>query len=176
MTLHSKGRTGRQTRLTIAILIITFLAICLWAYLQREPEMSLTGQAFVQDGDSLRVAGERVRLTGLDAPEYEQTCQDAAGNDWPCGIRARDALAVLVQGAELECRTEGRDVYERALARCTISGRDIAAELVAQGWAVADGRYRTEEETARLEKLGIWQGDFERPAQWRESHREVGPG
>ena len=36
----------------------------------------VTGEAEVTDGDSLRIAGQRVRLHGIDAPELHQTCKD----------------------------------------------------------------------------------------------------
>ena len=33
---------------------------------------SITGKAYVTDGDGIRVAGQEVRLAGLDAPEWDQ--------------------------------------------------------------------------------------------------------
>lgn len=39
------------------------------------------------DGDSLVAEGRRVRLLGIDAPEYAQTCGDARGCDYPAGGR-----------------------------------------------------------------------------------------
>jgi len=35
----------------------------------------ITGTAHAVDGDSLEMAGTRVRLLGIDAPEGRQTCQ-----------------------------------------------------------------------------------------------------
>ncbi len=48
---------------------------------------TLSGPARVVDGDTLFVAGERIRLHGIDAPEKDQTCS-IDGRDWACGIAA----------------------------------------------------------------------------------------
>ena len=33
------------------------------------------GEVVVHDGDTVTLAGERIRLRGIDAPEYAQICQ-----------------------------------------------------------------------------------------------------
>ena len=43
------------------------------------------------DGDSLHVGDKEVRLFGIDAPEFDQTCQRASG-DWSCGAAAADSF------------------------------------------------------------------------------------
>lgn len=45
------------------------------------------GAVRVLDGDTLDVAGTRVRLFGIDAPETAQTCR-RSGRDWGCGAEA----------------------------------------------------------------------------------------
>ena len=52
---------------------------------------SPVGPARVIDGDTIDVAGVRVRLHGIDAPERAQTCR-ADGRAWPCGRQAARAL------------------------------------------------------------------------------------
>jgi endonuclease YncB( thermonuclease family) len=37
----------------------------------------ITGQAAAADGDTISIGGTRIRLQGTDAPEWEQTCDDA---------------------------------------------------------------------------------------------------
>ena len=41
----------------------------------RSAGAELAGTARVIDGDTIEVAGTRVRLWGIDAPEHDQTCQ-----------------------------------------------------------------------------------------------------
>ena len=57
----------------------------------------LQGAARVVDGDTLRVAGERVRLFGIDAPEIGQPCRD--GGD--CGAQSKAHLEALIGGRDV---------------------------------------------------------------------------
>ncbi len=130
----------------------------------------LTGAVRVADGDSLVVAGERVRLDGLDAPELHQSCGEGA-QSWPCGLKARAGLEALVTQGAVTCRPVDEDRYGRAVARCAVDGADIGAQLVRKGWAVATSlAYRGEERSARAAGAGIWSGPFEMPADWRARH------
>ena len=43
----------------------------------------LAGTAQITDGDTIEVAGTRVRLWGIDAPEHDQTCQGMRGETTP---------------------------------------------------------------------------------------------
>jgi endonuclease YncB( thermonuclease family) len=126
----------------------------------------------VIDGDSLEIEGKRVRISGIDAPEIAQTCTAADGTPFACGRRARAELERLAGGHELECRREGRDRFERVLASCRSGGADIAAAMVASGWALAfsgpaGDRLRGAERRAREARAGMWAGGFERPEEWR---------
>ncbi len=81
----------------------------------------------VVDGDTLDIEGQRVRLVGLDAPELGQTCRDAAGGQWSCGVAAATRLRELVRGRELRCETRGHDRYGRLLVTCRNGAADVAA-------------------------------------------------
>ncbi len=48
----------------------------------------ITGKPRVIDGDTIEIAGQRIRLHGIDAPEADQTCV-ARNQQWPCGRNAR---------------------------------------------------------------------------------------
>jgi endonuclease YncB( thermonuclease family) len=135
-------------------------------------QSTVTGAAAVVDGDSLRVGGTVIRLKGIDAPELQQTCE-REGRSYRCGDEARRALANLVEGDGLTCTLEGKDRYDRNLARCSTSARnDIGAVMVEEGHAVAyGGGYRREETAARARRRGLWAGSFERPQDWRREHQ-----
>jgi endonuclease YncB( thermonuclease family) len=127
----------------------------------------------VIDGDTIDIAGARIRLEGIDAPESDQSCADARGQSWPCGAKATQELRSYLGGRELSCAPEGYDRYRRVLAVCSLAGADVNAWMVRQGWAVAygyAGTYQSEQDAARAGKRGIWAGTFTAPQDWRH-HR-----
>jgi endonuclease YncB( thermonuclease family) len=150
----------------LATLLIVSLALTAF-WLKREPE-TLGGGARVIDGDTIELAGRRLRLVGIDAPELGQTCE-RAGQTYRCGEAARDGLRELVAPG-LSCRISGQDRYRRDLATCEADGEDPGRVLVARGLAVAFGRYESEEREARRRGVGLWAGSFERPSEWRKAH------
>jgi endonuclease YncB( thermonuclease family) len=128
------------------------------------------------DGDSLRADGEEIRLSGIDAPELRQTCRDQQGRNWACGRDARDQLRRILARGKVRCALAEKDRYGRSLARCSASGvLDIGDALVRDGFALnfMQGDYRAAEGEARSAKRGIWRGEFERPAIYRERTRET---
>jgi endonuclease YncB( thermonuclease family) len=131
------------------------------------PPTLISGRAEVVDGDTLRIGHERIRLTGLDAPELAQTCTDANGGSWDCGREAKAFVVSLVAGRTVTCSSARRDVYGRPLAKCDSGAGDLGAQIVDAGWAVADFGYFSEASDARLAKRGIWSGSFIAPADWR---------
>jgi len=140
---------------------------------------TLSGPAEVVDGDTLAIRAERtrIRLYGVDAPEGQQTCEDAAGKRYLCGSRASEALAALIgRNGRVRCEEEDRDRYGRVVAVCTANGLDVNAELIRQGWAIeysqySDGRYADEEAEARRAKRGLWAGEFIKPWLWRRGEQ-----
>ncbi len=133
----------------------------------------LTGPGWAIDGDTIIVAGERVRLHGLDAPELDQTfwCR---GQQLACGAMALAALEALTAGVKLRCEIVERDRYGRHIAKCySPNGIDIGRRLVSAGWALAYRRYSMDyvdaEEQARKARRGLWRGRFMKPWEWRAS-------
>ena len=140
----------------------------------RPAAMDVSGPARVVDGDTIDIAGQRIRLQGLDAPEQGQTCL-ARGQEWSCGQRATMALRGLIGSRPVDCRDEGRDRYGRTIGFCWVGETDIGRWLVRGGHAVAywrySWRYGVDEVRARLAGAGVWQGDFQRPEDWRRGRR-----
>jgi endonuclease YncB( thermonuclease family) len=151
--------------------LIAALALAGGAGLVLKPNgRTLEGRAQVTDGDTVRIGDARIRLKGIDAPEMEQRCS-RSGRSYACGETARRTLIDLVSGETIRCRAAGRDRYQRILACCTVNGKDIGTQMVESGWAVSYGRdYDAEEARARSRAAGLWEGEFERPQDWRR-HR-----
>ena len=129
------------------------------------------GAARIIDGDTLEVAGVRVRLLGIDAPEGKQSCE-RDGVAWLCGQEAAEALRDLVGASPLSCVEHDRDRYKRSVSVCNLpNGTDIGAFMVSNGYAVAYARYSKlyveDEKKAREAKRGLWAGTFQMPWNWR---------
>jgi endonuclease YncB( thermonuclease family) len=119
------------------------------------------GVARVIDGDTLEIAGVRIRLEGIDAPEGDQSCPEAGGGTWACGQAATLELQRLVGRSPVRCVSRGTDKYGRMLAICHSGDLDINAEMIRRGlaWAFVkySSTYVSEEADARSRRAGIWQ-------------------
>ena len=128
----------------------------------------------VIDGNTLEVAGVRLRLHGIDAPDLDQPCR-LRGRTQACGVIARAALMDLTAGAELDCEMRGRDAAGRTLATCTADGYDVAEGMVYTGWALAleaaPARYRAVQRQAKEARRGLWLAEFVAPWEWRRRKR-----
>lgn len=159
---------ARRARLLVVVLALAGSALAgLWPQVRAAP---IEGRATAVDGDTLRLAGNRIRLLGLDAPELGQSCTSASGAPWRCGVRARKAMIDLIGNAETVCIPHGRDVYHRILAVCTARDTDLGRAMVRDGFAVAAGRYGPDQNAAKVAGAGIWAGHFELPRAWRAAH------
>lgn len=161
-----RGRLRVLGDMLLAVVVLGLLALVV-ARLDEGAAIRIEGGASVVDGDTLVIAGERVRLRGLDAPELDQTCR-RDGSDYPCGREARKALAELIGARPVECVGRRRDRYGRLLADCRAERTELARAQVVAGWAVAYGDYDKEEAMARDRGQGLWAGEFDRPKDWRE--------
>lgn len=110
----------------------------------------------VHDGDNLTLLVERtqhrIRLNGIDAPERGQ----------PWNQRARQALADLCFGRQVEVVVRGTDRYGRELGDVYVGGLFVNAEMVRIGLAWHYIQYSHDEGLAALEneakqaKRGLW--------------------
>lgn len=134
----------------------------------------------VIDGDTLEVAGRRIRLWGIDAPERGQTCEGRGGRTYECGRDAAAVLSELVRGKRVSCAARDHDRYGRIVAVCSTEAGEINAAMVRRGWAVvyrryARGAYETEEAAARADGIGIWSGRFTLPEDYRRTKAGLTP-
>lgn len=168
---YSRPRRSLWRRLFDYGLVIALFGLLalLVARLDRIETRNEQGAATVNDGDTLTLGKERIRLRGIDAPEYTQTCR-RAGADYACGRMARQALVGLIGGRRVSCVGWQRDRYGRLLGECKAGDVDLNRALVAAGWAVAYGGYEAEERKARSAKVGVWAGSFDLPQDWRRTH------
>lgn len=141
---------------------------------RRPPEDSITGQAWVVDGDTIRVSGETIRLIGLDAPELGQMSLGQDGHWFDHGKYVRSVLIGEIEGRHVCVRSREYDAYGRVVGTVTCGDTDIGCWLVRNGLAVAayDKRYKQLEGEARRDKRGIW-GVVEAydPTAWRLGER-----
>jgi len=141
----------------------------------REANGQIAGKVRVIDGDTIDIAGSRIRLQGIDAPETDQSCFDAANRAWWCGRAATRVLIDHLGGRPFKCESSGLDRYRRVLAVCVLpDGSDVNAWMVQQGWALAyyhySDVYQPQEDEAHAARRGIWAGTFMPPWEWRHRH------
>ena len=141
---------------------------------RKRPGDTISGWARVTDGDGLKVAGYKVRLAGLDAPEWNQPAKHRWGFRFNHGKRVRRALEREVGGRRVRVAVEGFDRYGRVLGTVSCRGRDVGEWLVRSGHAIAcfDNRYKDAEHAAKSEQCGMW--GYEEtidPRAWRRKRR-----
>jgi len=85
--------------------------------------------ADVVDGDTFQLAsGKRVRLLGVDAPEY-----DRCG-----GPEAKEKLSSLIKDKVVDLKEEHQEAYGRSLALVYQNGRFVNQEIMREGLGVPD--------------------------------------
>lgn len=149
---------------------VPFALLCLVAAVGLATGTALAAE--VLDGDSFELEGQSIRLHGIDAFEIGQTCLDARGAPWRCGVAAKAALAERIHGNTLSCTVIDEEPSGSYVARCAApDGTDLGAYLVENGLALADRRasdaYVAEERAARSAGAGAWEGAFMPPWEWR---------
>lgn len=77
---------------------------------------TITGRAYIVDGDTVKIKNTQIRLFGVDAPEL----------DHPFGIKAKWALHLMCKGHEITAVITDIDHYGRAVAACYLpDGSDV---------------------------------------------------
>lgn len=127
----------------------------------------LAGFGEAIDGDSLKVAGQEVRLKGVDAPEITQMCKNKVGREYACGVEAKKWLRGQLQRGAVICQIEGKDRYGRLLGVCRRGELALNAAIVREGIAVDYGDYPLEQAQAQRQQAGLWSGKFMLPSEYR---------
>lgn len=132
-------------------------------------EKTITGPAYVIDGDSLVIRKTQVRIFGVDAPELNH----------PFGKKAKWAMVALCKGKQIRAEVTEIDAHGRTVARCYLpDGRDLSAEMVKQGLAIdwpkfSGGKYRSMEPADARKKM--WLADARQKGRmevWRQFEAE----
>ena len=143
----------------------------------------IIGVPRIVDGDTVHIKEYKIRLEGIDAPEIRQKCEkeklkisSIVGftfyKDYNCGEVSKENLEAKINKSKIKCISSSKDRYERYLARCFKEKTNLNRWMVRNGHAVAYRRYSREyipdEEFAKENKLGLWQGKFLKPEKWRK--------
>ena len=119
-----------KTPLSVAVGLLVFLQF-LEPALSTEKGSIIEGQARVIDGDTIEVAGVRVRLNGVAAPELRE----------PGGVEAKTFLEALLTTKTIRCSLSGVSSYNREVGVCWSGTTDIGAAIIASGRARDCPRY-----------------------------------
>ena len=126
----------------------------------------------VTDGDTIRIGDERIRFSGIDAPEIKQTCiyQEI---EFKCGEFSKNLLIEKISNQEVSCIIESKDQYGRTLAECFVGKESLSSYLVREGYAFAYRKYSDkfilDEEYAQSKGNGMWSMTFMFPWDFRKS-------
>ncbi|WP_440678086.1 thermonuclease family protein [Candidatus Pelagibacter sp. HIMB1611] len=125
----------------------------------------------VIDGDTIHLGNKKIRFSGIDAPEKNQTCS-LNGETIFCGIIAKKKLEQKISKNIVKCVKEGLDRYNRIIAECFVNDQSLSSFLVRSGYAFAYKKYSNkfveDENYAKTNKLGLWNTIFEYPWKFRE--------
>ena len=116
---------------------------------------------------------ERIRFSGIDAPELKQMCT-YQGIEFQCGEFSKTLLIQKIANQEVTCIREGKDQYGRTLAECFVAEESLSSYLVREGYAFAYRQYSEQfiqdEEYAQSRQNGMWAMEFEFPRDFRKNN------
>ena len=122
------------------------------------------------DGDTIHINKDKIRFSGIDAPELNQTCL-SNNQVIKCGILSKELLIKKIANKKPICIKEGVDQYKRILAECFIEEESLSSFLVRNGYAFAYRRYSDkfikDENFAKENRNGMWSMIFDYPWDFR---------
>tara|TARA_B100000029_G_scaffold95990_1_gene86088 strand:- start:124 stop:651 length:528 start_codon:yes stop_codon:yes gene_type:complete len=165
------------------LLFIFFLSLANLANSEEKFIAAEPSKISVIDGDTIKIGKEKIRLFGIDAPEIKQVCKNDNNDPYPCGIAAKNYLSWLIEDDNeydeiIYCYYSERDKYKRIIGECfigTIIETNINRIMVSHGRAVAylkySEKYLDAQNIAKNKKMGIWNGTFDLPEEWRKKNK-----
>lgn len=108
----------------------------------------ITGKATVQDGDTIYVNHQAIRLEGVDAEGISESH----------GLKAKFVLRGLIGDATVTCTKSGYTSYNRVVARCYVGEAELNQSIIVAGAALdcprySGGRYRAAEAPGARKRL-----------------------
>lgn len=137
-------------------------------------QKEVSGKAYVSDGDTIKINNERIRLLYIDTPEKKQLCFDKNDKKYQCGMMAKYFLIKFINKRIVTCKYNKRDIYNRILGHCYVNNISLNKTMIEKGMAVVFSYQKVSSELKELQakaknnKLGIWQGKFELPKDYRK--------
>lgn len=171
MTVFSNFSRRRLRLISLVALGIGALALSGGILQANRSVPDISGQIRVIDGDTFEIAGIKVRLHAIDAPESDQMCETEQGADWACGAWITKVVQDRYSGQAATCEAVDTDRYGRTVARCTALGEDVGAWLTYEGFAFAYVQYGADyaaiEREAAAADRGLHAVRLQTPAQHR---------
>ena len=171
-----------KKKLIILIIISSIFFILTYNDVRSENINKISGFAKVVDGDTIKINSKKIRLYGIDAPEKKQKCKKtyltisfmSFTKDYMCGEVSTEKLIKKINKQKLKCNILDVDRYKRLIGECFKRNINLNSWMVSNGYAVAyrkySKKYVTDEINAKNNKLGIWQGKFEMPWDYRRKN------
>ena len=132
-----------------------------------KPEVFIGKKNNIIDGDTISLEGRKIRFSGIDAPEINQTCL-LNEKIIECGKNSKNLLINKISNNEVTCLLKGKDYYGRSLGECFVNGDSLSVYMVRNGYAFdykkySKNKYSDDEEFAKFNMLGMWSMEFEFP-------------
>ena len=171
-----------KKKLIILIIISSIFFILTYNDVRSENINKISGFAKVVDGDTIKINSKKIRLYGIDAPEKKQKCKKtyltisfmSFTKDYMCGEVSTQKLIKKINKQKLNCNILDVDRYKRLIGECFKRDINLNSWMVSNGYAVAyrkySKKYVSDEIDAKNNKLGIWQGKFEKPWDYRRKN------
>ena len=171
-----------KKKLIILIIISSIFFILTYNDVRSENINKISGFAKVVDGDTIKINSKKIRLYGIDAPEKKQKCKKtyltisfmSFTKDYMCGEVSTQKLIKKINKQKLNCNILDIDRYKRLIGECFKRNINLNSWMVSNGYAVAyrkySKKYVSDEINAKNNKLGIWQGKFEMPWDYRRKN------